>query len=80
MNEKEETMSSQKCSQILVKCPFYCRDDGKKSLTCEGIVEDSSITWKFQKRENFKQQLHVFCCEYYKNCEIYRMLMENKYE
>ena len=73
-------MGSASYNQVFVKCPFYCGDDGKKSLTCEGIVEDSYINWKFKKKENFQQQLHIFCCEYYKNCEIYRMLMENKYE
>ena len=73
-------MGNTTCSQVYVKCPFYCGDDGKKCLTCEGMVDDSYISWKFKNRENFRQQMDIFCCDCYKNCEIYRMLMESKYE
>ena len=73
-------MGNSACSQNFVKCPFYCGDDGKRQLSCEGIVEDSLINWKFKTKQSFRQQMEIFCCQYYENCEIYRMLMENKYE
>ena len=62
-----------------VKCPFYRRDDGSSRLVCEGIVEDSTLTWNFSSREDLRGQLDIFCCDYFKNCEVYRMLMESKY-
>jgi predicted metal-binding transcription factor (methanogenesis marker protein 9) len=34
----------------------------------------------FRRRNDYDTQLGVFCCEHYKKCEIYRMLMENKYD
>ena len=58
--------------QIYVRCPFYRRDDGCKTITCEGVVDDSTIKWSFQKKADRKQQMNIFCCEYYKNCEVPR--------
>ena len=28
---------------MLVRCPFYKFDDGKRRITCEGIIEGSSL-------------------------------------
>ena len=65
--------------QIDVRCPFYKYDDGVKRITCEGIVEDSSLALIYRKKRDFETQIRVFCCEHYEKCEIYRILME-KYE
>ena len=65
--------------QVHVKCPFYRNDDSRCKLSCEGVIEGSTLTWSFQKKVDLKQQMEIFCCEYYKNCEVYRMLMEAKY-
>ena len=73
-------MSSGSYKQVEVRCPFYHRDDGRNMLCCEGVVEGSTLHWNFQKRQDLQQQMEIFCCEYYKNCEVYRMLMEAKYE
>lgn len=64
---------------MLVRCPFYKFDDGKRRITCEGIIDDSSLSLIFRNKADQKKQLYVFCCRHYQNCEIYRMLMENKY-
>ena len=64
---------------MLVRCPFYKFDDGKRRITCEGIIDDSSLSLTFRKKADQEKQLYVFCCRYYEHCEIYRMLMENKY-
>ena len=65
--------------QVHVKCPFYRNDDSRCKLSCEGVIEGSTLTWSFQHKADLKQQMDIFCCEYYKNCEVYRMLMEAKY-
>ena len=72
-------MSSGSFKQVYVKCPFYHRDDSNCTITCEGILDNSTLTWRFRKKEDCNQQMDLFCCNYYKNCEVYRMLMEAKY-
>ena len=63
-----------------VLCPFYRFDDGqKRRITCEGIVDRSTLALTFRKRLDYDTQLGVFCCEHYKKCEVYEMLMK-KYE
>lgn len=61
-----------------VECPFYKRDD-PTNIICEGIAEDSWLITRFRYKAGRDQQMRIFCCEHYKNCEIYRMLMEEKY-
>lgn len=65
--------------QVHVKCPFYRNDDSRCKLSCEGVIEGNTLTWSFQHKADLKQQMGIFCCEYYRNCEVYRMLMEAKY-
>ena len=72
-------MPSGSFKQADVKCPFYKFDDGRRRITCEGIVEDCSLALIYRRKSDYEKQIDVFCCEYYKNCEVYRMLME-KYE
>lgn len=63
------------------QCPFYKFDDCKnKRIVCEGIVDQSTLALTYLNRDDYDMQLFVFCSEHYKNCEIYRMLMEAKYD
>lgn len=62
-----------------VQCPFYHRDDGHNTVTCEGIMDDSEIILAFSHPEDFEKQMEVFCCQYYEKCELYRAA-EDKYE
>lgn len=72
-------MPSGSYMQVFVRCPFYKFDDGKRRITCEGVIEDSSLALIFHNKEDYDTQITVFCCEHYKNCEVYGLLME-KYE
>lgn len=72
-------MPSGSYMQVFVRCPFYHFDDGKRRITCEGIVEDSSMALIFHSKEDYEKQITVFCCKKYENCEVYRMLMD-KYQ
>jgi hypothetical protein len=61
-------------------CPFYRSDEARrKRIVCEGLVDKSILALAFRKRNDYDTQLGVFCCEHYKKCEVYRMLMQ-KYE
>ena len=62
-----------------VECPFYKRDD-QNNIYCEGVAEDSTLITRFRFKKGRDQQMRIFCCEHYKKCEIYRMLMDAKYE
>ena len=72
-------MSGGSLWQSQVLCPFYKRDD-TKNIFCEGVVENSTLVTRFQYKAGRNQQMRIFCCQNYKCCEIYRMLMEAKYE
>ena len=69
----------EKYIQNCVRCPFYRSDDGRMRITCEGIVDGSSLALTYVRRKDFQIQMDVFCCEHYKKCEVFRMLME-KYQ
>ena len=73
-------MASGSYTQVYVKCPFYHRDDARSSITCEGFMDDMIIKLQYRKKADLKQQLKVFCCEHYEKCEIYRAIMEAKYD
>ncbi|MGN1016677.1 MAG: hypothetical protein ACI4PL_06745 [Faecousia sp.] len=62
--------------QVFVQCPFYKKDNGKNTISCEGIVDYSTCTLTFQNRNDFKIQMETFCFEHYKKCELYRMLID----
>lgn len=72
-------MGSGSYIQADVRCPFYKYDDGKKRITCEGIVEDSCLALIYRNKEAFAMQIRSFCCEHYENCEVFRLL-NDKYE
>ena len=72
-------MPSGSYKQIEVKCPFYKYDDGKRRITCEGIIDDSSLALIYHNKRDYAVQIDTFCCEHYQKCEIYRMLMD-KYD
>ena len=69
-------MPSGSWRQADVKCPFYKHDDGRGRITCEGIVDQSSTALIYGRKGDFEIQIETFCCRYYENCEVYRMLME----
>ena len=72
-------MPSGSFKQVFVQCPFYKFDDGKRRITYEGIIDDSSLALIYHNKTDYETQINVFCCEHYRNCEVYRLLIE-KYQ
>lgn len=72
-------MPSGSYKQVDVQCPFYKTDDGKLRITCEGIIDDSSLSLVYHYKSDYEIQIMEFCCKHYHSCKIYRMLM-GKYE
>lgn len=72
-------MSSGSYRQVYVQCPFYKFDDGKRRITCEGFIEDSSVALIYHRKADYETQIETFCCEHYTKCEVYRMLID-KYD
>ena len=68
-------------AQIDVQCPFFKFDEASnKRIVCEGFVDRSVLALIYRRRKDYDTQFRVFCCEHYKKCEVYRMLMEAKYD
>lgn len=72
-------MPSGSFRQVDVQCPFYTDDDGKRRITCEGIVDKSSIQWIFRTNGGYDQQIEQFCSKDYVKCPLYQVLWD-KYE
>ena len=72
-------MPSGSYRQADVQCPFYKYDDGKLRITCEGIIEDSSLALIYHNKKDYETQITTFCAEHYTKCEVYRLLM-GKYD
>ena len=73
-------MPSGTYKKAYVRCPFYRYDDDKrKKISCEGIVDGSDITVTFGTKEDYLLHIDTFCCDHYKCCELYGLLLK-KYE
>lgn len=72
-------MPSGSYKQADVKCPFFKYDDGKRRITCEGLIRESSLALIYLRKSDYEAQIDTFCCERFVHCGIYRLLME-KYE
>lgn len=71
---------NEKNTEMEVQCPFYVKhltqNSGTK-LLCESPVPGSSLALFFRNKEDFRKQMRIFCCDHYKKCEVYRMVMAN---
>ena len=59
-------------------CPFYLARN-EREIHCEGFFPDSKLISRFRCRTSCNLQHDVFCCEHFECCEVYRMLMAEKY-
>lgn len=69
---------------VRVQCPFYLYSErlprtSIQRITCEGLVDNSTLGLTYRLPQDFQIQLETFCCQYYDRCEVYRMLLE-KYQ
>lgn len=72
-------MPSGSYMQAYVQCPFYKFDDGRRRITCEGLIEDSSMSLIYHNKADYDRQIGSYCCRSYDKCEIFALL-QNKYE
>lgn len=63
---------------ISVRCPFY-RRDSPMTVTCEGLVDQSTIQLRFGLGQDCLLHMRAFCCRRYQNCEIYQAIEAAKY-
>ena len=60
-----------------VQCPFYRYDESERHrIICEGIVDRSTLILNYTYKKDYRLQMDTFCCEHFRKCEVYRMLME----
>lgn len=60
--------------QVHVLCPFYCGDNNRNAIRCEGIIGDSG-THYFRSAEALTDHMENFCCDDFTCCTIYRVLI-----
>lgn len=58
------------------KCPYYRHSDCKHEVVCDGMIEKSKQIHRFDYTEDLLIQVKTFCCDKYKNCEVYGMLKQ----
>jgi len=66
-----------------VRCPFFRGENRQwNKIVCEGLGDAKSISWEFDRQDERQRirQMEVFCQDHYENCEVYRMILESKYE
>ena len=73
-------MPSGSFKQVDVQCPFYKSDDGKQKIVCEGFGNALNLTQSYTYKAEYERQMEVFCCRSYRKCEVYRLLMDTKYD
>jgi hypothetical protein len=63
-----------------VICPYYHRADNN-TISCEGVMDHSTIKLSFQDTNKLKEYKLSFCCvlDNYSNCLICKAL-DRKYE
>ncbi len=65
--------------QVYVTCPFF-RNYSPDVIRCEGIMDGTGLAISFRDRADQRRHMEVFCEKHFKNCEIYRMVMDARYE
>lgn len=60
-----------------VGCPFYNRSTAR-TISCSGLYPTSTIVQHFQNEQEIKIQAE-FCKGKYKNCELYRAVIEAQF-
>ena len=63
-----------------VLCPLY---QGRRvnSISCNGFCwPDSTIVQIYDRKSDIRTQLDVFCCGDFKKCEMYRAIVEARFE
>lgn len=68
-------MANKNWDKWYVRCPFFARDDGKKTICCEGITEGCKINLTFKSKDDYAIHVATFCKEHFERCEIHRAVM-----
>lgn len=73
---QDKLVSNQGTRDII--CPFF-RLHGQKQIRCEGIMDGTATAIVFRSAERKKFFVRTYCEKNCQACEIYRMLMREKY-
>ena len=70
-------MTQSKWARTHVRCPLW-RGNEARRIGCEAPFDGATILLQ-QGEKNTRRHMEIFCCKRYENCEIFRMVIENKY-
>lgn len=62
-----------------ILCPFF-KAHSSRNLICEGVIPDTTCVTCFRSGDKLLKHEQIFCENLYKNCEIYRSIMREKYD
>lgn len=61
-----------------ITCPFFVAHSAHE-IHCEAVVDDARLITRYKQACDKNRQVRIFCSNRFCNCEIYRMLMRDKY-
>lgn len=60
-----------------VECPFFkWAKLQQRTITCEGIAEDSNVSMWFRERTGMEHWAACYCWKHYRRCPIYQAALE----
>lgn len=58
-----------------VKCPFF-RGHTYTDIGCEGITSNTTIKLSFTSVSGLRAHEKIFCCDHFRNCELYAAIIK----
>lgn len=60
---------------VNAQCPFYRHErSSMNQICCESIIPDAKQLFRFPRRDDYLQQLELYCDGDYRKCEHYLAL------
>lgn len=82
LSDEYGPVKTSKIGNLIPQCPFFTMAEqagAGRRIVCEGPIPGGSLSIYFRKKADFENQVNIFCCDRFKNCEIYRMTVNEKY-
>lgn len=70
---KEEPYKSGSWATVHVQCPFF-KGDTQQAIACEGLEDREKLRRLMPSEEKKRSIMLRFCCDRYRECEIYRLV------
>lgn len=82
MAQRKRTKPPDRVKTFLMRdavCPFVKALKGK-CVECEAPMDKAKLVLQFRTANAMEEHARTYCGDHYKYCEVYRMVMDAKYE